>query len=103
MPFITSQFLTRGPGDRPKVIPEGSNLAFVGQFVEMPLDTVFTVEYSVRGAEMAVYGLMGIDKKPRPVYKGEHDVTVLARTLMAMVENRTPSEEGWVHSFAKWT
>jgi oleate hydratase len=88
MPFITSQFLTRGPHDRPDVIPKGStNLAFVGQFVEMPLDTVFTVEYSVRGAETAVYGLMGMDREPKSVFKGERDVAVLAKTLVALCED----------------
>lgn len=53
----------------------------------MPLDTVFTVEYSVRGAETAVYELMGMDCKPKAVYKGERDVAVLAKTLMALCEN----------------
>lgn len=89
MPFITSQFLTRGPHDRPEVIPKGcTNLAFIGQFVEIPIDTVFTVEYSVRGAETAVYGLMGLDRKPKSVYQGERDVVVLAKTLVALCENR---------------
>ena len=37
MPFITSQFLPREKGDRPDVIPKGSNnLAFMGQFCELP-------------------------------------------------------------------
>lgn len=56
--------------------------------MEMPLDTVFTVEYSVRGAETAVYGLMGIDREPKSVYKGERDVAVLAKTLIALCENQ---------------
>ncbi|GAN93836.1 myosin-cross-reactive antigen [Gluconobacter thailandicus F149-1 = NBRC 100600] len=31
MPFITAQFMPRSPGDRPKVVPDGSvNLAFLG-------------------------------------------------------------------------
>lgn len=89
MPYITSQFLTRGPHDRPQVIPKGcTNFAFVGQFVEMPLDTVFTVEYSVRGAETAVYRLMGMDREPKQVYKGDRDVAVLAKTLIALCENQ---------------
>ncbi|KAF2801087.1 67 kDa myosin-cross-reactive antigen family protein [Melanomma pulvis-pyrius CBS 109.77] len=68
MPYITSQFLTRASGDRPQVIPEGAtNLAFLGQFVEIPEDTVFTVEYSVRSAQLAVYDLMGLDKKPKEI------------------------------------
>ncbi|ORY14493.1 67 kDa myosin-cross-reactive antigen family protein [Clohesyomyces aquaticus] len=86
MPYITSQFLTRDVGDRPQVVPEGStNIALLGQFVEIPDDTVFTVEYSVRGAEMAVYELMGLDKKPKPVYKGDHHFGVLAEAMMKML------------------
>jgi oleate hydratase len=93
MPYITSQFLTRAPGDRPEVIPHGStNLAFMGQFVEIPRDVVFTVEYSVRGAQMAVSGLMGLGKQPPAVYKGEHDVKVLAQALKVMIEDGPASE-----------
>ena len=59
MPFITSQFLCREKGDRPKVRPEGAkNFAFVGQFCELLDDVVFTVEYSVRSAQTAVYSLL---------------------------------------------
>jgi len=32
-----------------------TNLAFLGQFAELPDDVVFTVEYSVRSAQIAVY------------------------------------------------
>jgi oleate hydratase len=86
MPFITSQFLTRAPGDRPNVIPEGStNLALLGQFVEIERDVVFTVEYSVRAAQMAVFGLMDVDRKPKAVYKGEHNVKVLAEGLKTLL------------------
>jgi oleate hydratase len=49
MPFVTSQFLRRAKGDRPQVVPKGSqNLALMGQFCELPDDVVFTVEYSIR-------------------------------------------------------
>jgi oleate hydratase len=48
--------------------PGGSkNLAFISQFVEIPDDVVFTVEYSVRAAQMAVYELLGIDREVPPV------------------------------------
>ena len=58
MPYITSQFLCRSKGDRPEVVPPGSmNLAFIGQFCELPEDVVFTVEYSIRSAQTAVYSL----------------------------------------------
>jgi oleate hydratase len=63
MPFITSQFLPRERGDRPDVLPKGSmNLAFTGQFCELPHDVVFTDEYSIRSAQTAVYRLLGIDR-----------------------------------------
>jgi oleate hydratase len=65
MPYITSMFMPRTPGDRPlPVPPDTRNFAFISQFVEIPQDTVFTVEFSVRAAQMAVYRLVGI---PRPI------------------------------------
>jgi oleate hydratase len=52
--------------------PDGSkNLAFVGQYCEIPDDVVFTVEYSIRSAQMAVYSLLGLEREPPPVYKGQ--------------------------------
>jgi oleate hydratase len=85
MPFITSQFLPRERGDRPQVVPPRSkNLAFVGQFCEMPDDVVFTVEYSIRSAQTAVSSLFGLKKTPPPVYKGTHDPRVLFRALLAL-------------------
>lgn len=82
MPYITSQFLVRKAGDRPPVIPKGStNLAFIGQYSEVPDDVVFTVEYSIRSAAIAVYGLLGLAKKPMPIYKGAHDPRVLFAAL----------------------
>ena len=56
VPFVTSQFLRRAKGDRPRVVPERSkNLAFYRTILELPDDVVFTVEYSVRSAQTAVY------------------------------------------------
>jgi oleate hydratase len=64
MPYITSMFMPRQLSDRPLPIPEKStNLALVSQFVEVKDDVVFTVEYSVRAAQMAVYQLLDIDRK----------------------------------------
>lgn len=66
MPYITSMFMPRALNDRPLPVPENSvNLAFVSQFVEVPNDVVFTVEYSVRAAQMAVYELLEIDREVR--------------------------------------
>lgn len=88
MPFITSQFLTREKGDRPEVVPEQSvNLAFVGQFCEVPEDVVFTVEYSVRSAQTAVYKLLALDKEPPPVYDAGRDFHVLFESLKTMFKD----------------
>jgi oleate hydratase len=85
MPFITSQFLRRKHGDRPHVVPEGwSNLAFVGQFCELPNDVVFTVEYSVRSAQTAVYTLLGLNRSAPAVYKGQHDPRVVYGAASAL-------------------
>ena len=85
MPFITSQFLPREKGDRPPVLPEGShNLAFMGQFCEVPDDVVFTVEYSIRSAQLAVYGLLDLQLKPPGVYKGKFDPRVLLNAFRAL-------------------
>jgi len=63
MPYITSMFMPRAPGDRPLPVPRSSrNLALVSQFVEIPDDVVFTVEYSVRAAQTAVYQLLGVER-----------------------------------------
>lgn len=88
MPYITSQFMPRNSvGDRPKVIPEGSkNYAFVGQYVELEGDVVFTVETSVRTGMMAAYGLTGIDRKVLPLYQGQYDVRWLVMCLKKMLE-----------------
>ncbi|WP_166432612.1 oleate hydratase [Lacrimispora amygdalina] len=68
MPYVDAQFQPRKMADRPEVVPDGStNFAMISQFVEIPEDMVFTEEYSVRAARIAVYTLMGIDKKICPV------------------------------------
>ncbi len=82
MPFITSQFMPRVKGDRPQVRPKGTtNLAFIGQYCEIPDDVVFTVEYSVRSAQTAVYSMLAVDKKVSPLYKAQYDPPVLFSAL----------------------
>ena len=72
MPYITSMFMPRVRSDRPLPVPHGStNFAFISQFVEIADDVVFTVEYSVRAAQMAVYELLGISREIPPVTR--HD------------------------------
>jgi oleate hydratase len=90
MPFITSQFLRRESGDRPQVMPKSSkNLAFIGQFCELPDDVVFTVEYSIRSAQTAVYSLLKLNREPPAVYKGKFDPRVLFRAFLALHDIRT--------------
>jgi len=85
MPFITSQFMPRRRGDRPQVLPQGTrNLAFIGQFVELPLDAVFTVEYSIRSAQVAVQALLGLSHGPPPVYQNRFDPRVLLRAFRVL-------------------
>ncbi|MFD0279998.1 oleate hydratase [Kitasatospora sp. NPDC127111] len=82
MPYITSQFARREVRDRPRVIPHGArNFAFLGQYVEIPEDVVFTVEYSVRGAMHAVHRLLGLDLPTPAVH---HALTDPAAALAAL-------------------
>lgn len=86
MPYIDSQFMPRQPGDRPEVIPPGArNFALLGQFVEVEHDCVFTVEYSVRTAQTAVFGLLGLAREVTPLYRGDHDPRVLMHALQALL------------------
>ena len=78
MPYITSMFMPRMISDRPLPVPHGSkNFGFISQFVEIQDDVVFTVEYSVRAAQMAVYELLGIERKIPPVTP--HDKSIRAQ------------------------
>ncbi|MEG0959121.1 MAG: oleate hydratase [Erysipelotrichaceae bacterium] len=82
MPYIDSQFLPRKMSDRPLVVPNGSkNFAMISQFVEISEDMVFTEEYSVRAARIAVYKLLGIQKKICPVTPYNKDPKVLLKAL----------------------
>ena len=81
------------PSSRPRRpaagFPKGSrNLAFMGQFCEMPDDVVFTVEYSVRSAQTAVYALLGSKRRPPAVYKGEFDPRVIYKAFRALHDIR---------------
>ncbi|MHC1747969.1 MAG: oleate hydratase [Cellulosilyticaceae bacterium] len=83
MPYIDSQFQPRKMSDRPQVVPTGStNFAMISQFVEIPKDMVFTEEYSVRAARIAIYTLLGVtDKEICPVSPYNKDPKVLKEAL----------------------
>ncbi len=86
MPFITSQFMPRNEGDRPKVRPEGAeNFAIMGQYCEIPRDCVFTVEYSVRSAWLAVHALTQKMPLPPAVKRTDRDPLVLLRAANVLL------------------
>ncbi len=89
MPFITSYFMPRALGDRPLVVPEGSeNLAFIGNFAETPRDTVFTTEYSVRTAMEAVYTLLDIDRGVPEVFASAYDIRTLLSSTSRLMDGK---------------
>jgi len=86
MPFMTSPYMPRMVEDRPEILPKGyHNLAFAGQFTEMPEGVVFTVEYSVKSAMKAVYGILGLNTTNIPsYYRAGTDLEGVLRTLKTM-------------------
>lgn len=93
MPFITSYFMLREPGDRPLVIPNGSkNLAFIGNFAETERDTVFTTEYSVRTAMEAVYQLLDVERGVPEVFASAYDLRTLAKAFYYLTDKKKITE-----------
>lgn len=85
LPYSGSVWMPRGHEDRPEVVPEGStNFGFLGQFTELPHETVFTMEYSARSAREAVAKLLKLDRGPPPVYQGHHDPEALYQALRTL-------------------
>ncbi|MEG2029821.1 MAG: oleate hydratase [Janthinobacterium sp.] len=77
MPYITSMFMPRAKSDRPLPVPaNSSNLAFVSQFVEIADDVVFTVEYSVRAAQTAVYQLLEVQREVPAIHAHDKSLKV---------------------------
>jgi len=69
MPYDTAHFMPRKHSDRPRVVPPGStNLAFIGQFVEIPNECVFLIETSIRSAMIGIYTLLDVDKEVPPIH-----------------------------------
>ena len=87
MPYITSMFMPRAKSDRPLPVPPSSvNLAFASQFCEIADDVVFTVEYSVRAAQMAVYQLLQVDRPVPPVTPHDQSLKVKFDALVKAFE-----------------
>ncbi|MFV0319434.1 MAG: oleate hydratase [Microbacterium sp.] len=80
MPYVTSFFMPRQAGDRPQVVPAGSeNFAFVGQFAETTRDTIFTTEYSVRTGMVATYELLDVERAVPEVFNSTYDLRYLLK------------------------
>lgn len=93
MPYITSYFMPRALGDRPKVVPDKSkNLAFIGNFAETERDTVFTTEYSVRTAMEAVYTLLNVDRGVPEVFASAFDVRMLMNAMYYLNDRKKLTE-----------
>jgi oleate hydratase len=86
MPYITSMFMPRKRSDRPLPVPAGSmNFACISQFVEIPDDVVFTVEYSVRAAQfLAILGGLAARAGGAGVIVGAARVTFWGTLAMAV-------------------
>ena len=95
MPYIDSPFQRRQDRDRPAVILVGAeNFAFVGQFVEIPDDTIFTVEYSVHGGMITAYRLAGVtDKKIPPLYNAMLHPDAALKATRVLFTDRAKDED----------
>ena len=85
--------MPRARGDRPGVVPEGAvNFAFLGQFAEVERDTVFTTEYSMRTAMVAVYTLFDVDRGVPEVWGSLYDVRDLLKASVSLRDGRPLTE-----------
>lgn len=85
-PYVNNIWLPRSGDDRPPPVPKGStNLGLIGQYVEIPKDIAFTIEYSVRAAWEAIHVLLKRGPAPPPVYQGQFDPKALLNALKVFI------------------
>ena len=90
MPYIDAFFMPRNGTDRPKVVPKQAvNFAFLGQFAEVERDTIFTTEYSIRTAMVAVYTLLNIDRGVPEVWGSTYDIRDLLNATVKLRDGKT--------------
>jgi oleate hydratase len=86
MPYVNNIWMPRSRADRPPVVPQGAtNLGLIGQYVEVPQDIAFTIEYSARTAWEAIHLLVKRGPAPPPVYQGQYDPKALFAALKVLV------------------
>ncbi|SKB64928.1 oleate hydratase [Soonwooa buanensis] len=104
MPYITSMFMPRAAGDRPRVVPEGSkNLGLVGQFVETNNDIIFTMESSVRTARLAVYELLNLNKQVPDINPLQYDIRQLIKAASTLNDDQPFVGENLLRKVLKGT
>ena len=104
MPYITSMFMPRAKGDRPRVVPDGcKNLGLIGQFVETNNDVVFTMESSVRTARIAVYELLNLNKQVPDINPLQYDIRHLLKATKTLNDNKSFLGEGILRKVLKGT
>lgn len=104
LPYITSMFMPRAKGDRPRVVPEGcKNLGLVGQFVETNNDIVFTMESSVRTARLAVYELLNLNKQVPDINPLQYDIRQLIKAASSLNDDDPFVGENLVRKVLKGT
>ena len=93
MPYIDAFFMPRNGTDRPKVVPnQAVNFAFLGQFAETERDTIFTTEYSIRTAMVAVYTLLDIDRGVPEVWGSTYDIRDLLNATVKLRDGKPITE-----------
>lgn len=93
MPYIDAFFMPRNVTDRPKVVPNKAvNFAFLGQFAETERDTIFTTEYSIRTAMVAVYTLLNIDRGVPEVWGSTYDIRDLLNATVKLRDGKPITE-----------
>ena len=89
MPYIDAFFMPRNRTDRPKVVPNKAvNFAFLGQFAETERDTIFTTEYSIRTAMIAVYTLLNVDRGVTEVWGSTYDIRDLLNATVKLRDGK---------------
>ena len=93
MPYIDAFFMPRAIKDRPKVVPDGAvNFAFLGQFAELPRDTIFTTEYSMRTGMEAVYTLLNVDRGVPEVWGSVFDIRALLDATVKLRDGKKATD-----------
>ena len=93
MPYIDAFFMPRAIEDRPKVVPDGAvNFAFLGQFAELPRDTIFTSEYSMRTGMEAVYTLLNVDRGVPEVWGSVFDIRALLDATVKLRDGKKATD-----------